>query len=264
MRAGDDMIIGSATSKEISGYAGDDTIHGGAGNDTLVGGTGKDNFIGGSGQDLVSFVGGTHEAVADMSLTTRGILDDGFGNVETMKTVEGLFGTVFGDSLTGNTQANLLLGDFGNDSLSGGAGNDTLDGGSSNDVLFGGSGADVLLGRAGLDTITGGADADIFVFADVTPILGADTITDMTHGVDKIKLNGAWSLQLSGTTLTADQFLAGAGADHAVKTQQVIIYDTATGDLYFDRDGSATVGAPVLIATLSNLPNLSFQDFLIL
>ena len=261
MRAGDDAIYGTSTSKEMSGYAGNDSIYGGAGNDTLIGGEGRDLFVGGNGTDIVSFVGAVHGAVADLSLTTKGISDDGFGNSETMRSIEGLYGTVFGDMFTGGSANELLVGDFGADTLSGGGGNDTVDGGSSDDLLSGGAGNDVLIGHSGLDTLTGGAGTDAFTFADITPTLGMDTITDMAQGVDKIRISSTWSSHLSGAALTAEQFRSGAGAVEAHTAQQLLIYDTATGDLYFDADGNGSVRSAVLFAHLSNIADLSFQDF---
>src|SRR5205814_7723102 len=73
---------------------------------------------------------------------------------------ENLDGSAFGDSLSGSTAANVILGVGGNDvtfggdrlavlagvagvagdgddTLAGGSGNDTVDGGSGNDVIFG-------------------------------------------------------------------------------------------------------------------------------
>jgi Ca2+-binding RTX toxin-like protein len=47
-------------------------------------------------------------------------------------------GTSGNDMLTGNGNANILIGGLGNDTLNGGAGNDRLTGGLGNDTLVGG------------------------------------------------------------------------------------------------------------------------------
>ncbi|MBU4572440.1 MAG: calcium-binding protein, partial [Desulfomicrobium sp.] len=60
--------------------------------------------------------------------------------------IENLTGTndtAHGDVLTGNNQANLLIGLDGDDTLSGGAGNDTLAGGAGADYLNGGLNSDM-------------------------------------------------------------------------------------------------------------------------
>lgn len=52
--SGDDVIIGSAASNELSGGAGNDTIRGGGGNDGLDGALGRDYLNGGLGVDSIS------------------------------------------------------------------------------------------------------------------------------------------------------------------------------------------------------------------
>jgi Ca2+-binding RTX toxin-like protein len=76
-------------------------------------------------------------------------------------------GTAENQTLTGGSDIDVLYGFGGDDVLSGGGGNDLIDGGTGN------------------DTLTGGSGADTFVFH---PGDGADTITDFTHGTDKIDL----------------------------------------------------------------------------
>jgi Ca2+-binding RTX toxin-like protein len=65
----------------------------------------------------------------------------------TVLRVENVVGSALGDTLTGNSDYNILLG---------GAGADTLNGGSGRDFLFGGSGADILHGGNGDDLLAGG------------------------------------------------------------------------------------------------------------
>lgn len=112
-----------------------------------------------------------------------------------------LVGDSGSDIIDGRSGADELLGVGGNDVLSGGSGDDRLDGGLGDDVLYGGDGNDRLFGRAGrdyliggqgLDTIIGGAGRDTFVLAENN---GFDVIRDFTDGIDKLGLVG--TLQFS-------------------------------------------------------------------
>ncbi|WP_137177419.1 cadherin-like domain-containing protein [Roseomonas sp. AR75] len=104
--------------------------------------------------------GNTRFTVTDAAET---ILEEQGGGNDTVETalktytlpaeIETLIGTERnGQSLTGNTLANTIIGNIGNDSLDGGAGNDILNGGAGNDVLTGGPGVDRLIGGANDDT----------------------------------------------------------------------------------------------------------------
>ncbi len=111
---------------------------------------------------------GGHAAVADLSLATSQILDDGFGNIETVKfgysevPEDGgrLAGTMFNDTFFGSAGDNIFWGNDGNDSLTGAGGNDELYGNSGRDTLLGGDGNDFLGGGSGKDQMNGGAGID--------------------------------------------------------------------------------------------------------
>ncbi|MCE8539371.1 hypothetical protein KBY27_18095 [Ruegeria pomeroyi] len=70
------------------------------------------------------------------------------------------------DSLTGDSDPELIVGQGGNDTLDGRDGNDTLDGGDGNDILIGAGGADELNGGSGFD-MASYADADAHVNLDL-------------------------------------------------------------------------------------------------
>jgi class 3 adenylate cyclase len=76
---------------------------------------------------------------------------------------------------------------------------DTLVGTSARDVLIGGGGNDKLTGGGGADRLTGGSGADTFIYTAAANSTSAtpDTITDFTHGSDKIDLTG-----ITGITAT--------------------------------------------------------------
>ena len=71
------------------------------------------------------------------------------------------------------------------------------------------------------------------------------------------------ALGATGTTLSADAFWAAAGATAGHDATDRIIYDTTTGALYYDADGSGR-GAAVQIAQLKAGQALSANDFLVI
>ncbi|WP_112310929.1 calcium-binding protein [Pseudogemmobacter bohemicus] len=141
-------ISGMAGNDTLFGRGGNDTLNGGDGDDMLHGGPGADSFIGGAGYDLVFYWDSPVGLSIDMVLW---MLSTGDAAGDIFTGIEGLAGTLFDDRITGNMQANSLMGLGGNDTLIGRSGNDTLNGGDGNDTLSGGLGADLLVGGDGID-----------------------------------------------------------------------------------------------------------------
>ena len=126
--------------------------------------------------------------------------------------------------------------------------------------LFGAEGSQTLDGGAGNDTLTGGAGADTFRIS--SPQHGADRIADFSAGVDRLELENAVFTQLADTgNLAAGHFVANITGT-AVDADDYIVYETDTGRLFYDADGSGS-GASVLIATLTGVPDLSVSDIFI-
>uniref|UniRef100_UPI003CD0C765 calcium-binding protein n=1 Tax=Lentibacter algarum TaxID=576131 RepID=UPI003CD0C765 len=155
----DDIITGSNQYLEgFVGEAGNDIIDGGDfWNDTLK--TGWDTidyrFEASRDDDTpVTPVGVT------VNLST-GIATDTFGDTDTLRHIDGIFGSHLDDVLIGNDRINYIMGEDGNDHLSGGSGDDNLKGGTGNDILNGGAGDDVIDGGAGRDWLYGGAGDDV-------------------------------------------------------------------------------------------------------
>lgn len=162
--------------------------------------------------------------------------------------------------LKGGNGNDTLIGGGGLDSLTGGLGADSLDGGIGNDRLFGGAGNDRLIGGAGADSLTGGADADVFV---LNQLKGVDHITDFTSGSDRISLSKATYVALGAKgALDPATFYAAAGATKGHLETDRVIYNTSTGALYYDADGSGA-GKAVQIAVLDSHPAMVYSDVLI-
>ena len=232
------VITGNAANNLLSGLGGDDTLDGGGGNDTLDGGAGNDTYVVDSTLDVLveAAAGGTDTVISTVSLTLA-------ENVDNL-----VLGGAAALNGSGNTAANVLTGNAANNQLAGQAGNDTLSGGLGNDTLNGGIGNDLLSGGAGLD---------LFVFNSLLAS-NVDTISDFAAG-DLFQLDRTIFTALSaGATLTAAEFLAGAGVATATNAQQRILHNTTSGALLYDADGNGTglalqfasvaVGAPISAA----------------
>jgi serralysin len=154
---------------------------------------------------------------------------------------------------TGNRLANVITGS---------AGANTLKGDLGNDVLTGGLGSDKLYGEAGKDTLTGGTGRDVFIFtAALNPHTNVDHITDFSHVYDTIQLaHGAFAALTHKGALSPAAFTLGA---HAHDESDRIIYNKATGALYYDSDG---VGghAQIEFAVLTHHPSIAANDFVVI
>ena len=151
----------------ILGNAADNTLDGGAGNDTLTGGAGNDVYVMSSGTDKIieaaGAAGGIDTVKSDVTVSMAP-----FANVENLL----LTGAANIDG-TGNTLANLIIGNSGNNTLDGGAGSDTLQGGGGIDILKGGAGNDFYLLDSATITIDEGTNKDT-----------GDTVRSATFDID--------------------------------------------------------------------------------
>ncbi len=158
-----DSITGNAVNNQFRGLRGDDTINGGAGQDRVR-------------YDRDASSGGGAGVTVNLALGTA---TDGFGNTDTLVSIEQVEGTALADTLTGG-DTNLGLGVSWE--LLGRAGNDTLTGGPFSTYFEPG---------AGNDTITGGSGgADQLSYSDFTNGVGVTldltkgTVTDPLGGTD--------------------------------------------------------------------------------
>jgi Ca2+-binding RTX toxin-like protein len=260
--AANDTLTGGADNDTISGGGGADQLSGGAGSDTLNGGAGKDSMIGGTGADLYLVGVGdriTEAPNAGLDTVRSSVSFTLSANVESL-TLLGT-GNVSG---AGNAASNSLSGNAGNNALDGRGGADNLKGAAGADTLIGGTGNDTLTGGAGSDALEGGDGADVFVFDTVPGTANADIVTDFSVGSDRIRLDDDVFTSLQLGSLAAPQFRAGAGLDTARDADDRILYNTTTGALFYDADGTGPL-TPVHFATLgvATHPVLSAADFLI-
>jgi Ca2+-binding RTX toxin-like protein len=235
------VLTGNGAANELFGGEGNDILRGGAGNDSLSGGPGNDTVNGGDGNDTARYFSAL--AGVTVSLPIDGAQNTGGAGIDTLLSIENLFGSKFADVLTGGSQANTLTGNAGDDTLTGGGGGDMLIGGSGN------------------DTLTGGGGGDTFQFD--TPLVAGEltTITDFAAGVDKVALASSVFTQAGAVgPLAGAAFFIGAAAHDA---SDRIIYNAGIGALLYDPDGAGGQAA-THFATVSQGLALSAGDFKII
>jgi serralysin len=141
------------------------------------------------------------------------------------------------------------------------AASQTLAGGAFDDTLSGLGGDDRLFGNGGNDVLTGGAGNDAFIFnTALNALTNVDTVADFNVAQDTMLLDNAVFTALTTTgTLASAAFFIGAAAHDA---DDRIIYDSATGALSYDPDGTGSITA-TQFATLSTGLALTNNDFTI-
>lgn len=292
--AGDDLLEGGDGKDLLAGGTGDDTLDGGAGNDVLSGGAGNNTLSGGDGKDTITSDDGndTIDGGTGNDKIASGAGDDTVDGGEGDDTIVAGAGN---DVINGGTGADKMTGGTGNDTYyvdnasdkvaeKAGEGTDTVistvsysiektavenltlsesasplnidaTGNKEDNILIGNSGDNVLNGKAGADTLTGGAGNDLFVFSNKAKD-GSDTVTDFHSGEDHLGFSGGVFKALA-TGITADNLVAGTAA---TTVDQHLIFDSNTGHLYYDADGSGSK-EQVLIVTLTGVSALHAADF---
>jgi Ca2+-binding RTX toxin-like protein len=136
---------------------------------------------------------------------------------------------------------------------------------TGNDIrqwVRGNNGDNVLDGGGGIDTLFGMGGADAFRFSTALGAGNVDRIADFSVADDSIHLDDAIFTALTTLgTLDASAFkdiaLAARDADDR------ILYNSTTGSLFYDADGSASAFAPVKFAALSPGLALSAANFVV-
>ncbi len=220
-------LTGNELANVIYGNDGDNRLNGGAGADTLVGRAGNDMFfVDNAGDSIFEAAGqGNDRLFASVSYTLAA------GAEVELMTTDFHAGTA-AINLTGNALAN---------------------------TIYGNAGANVLDGKGGNDGLVGLGGADTFAFTTALGGGNVDAISDFVAGTDKIALDDAVFTGIGGT-LNANAFVIGTGAADA---DDRIIYNSTTGQLFYDADGNGA-GAAIQFATLSVGLALSASDFAVI
>jgi serralysin len=234
----DDVLTGDTDRNVLKGGAGNDKLYGLGENDGLYVGIGTDLADGGTAYDLVSYLGVPRGVTVDLDAPAANV---GEALGDTYISIEAAGGTNSADILRGDEVRNHLWGY---------KGDDTLDGRAGSDILIGGPGADVLTGGTGNDYFRyyGESDGGDRVL-DFRPVAGDKVQLAVKH-LDTTFVPGA--LPASGLV---------SGPTPAPSTgASVFLYDTDTGQLFLDLDGTGS--APkVELMTLVGIPPLAAKDF---
>lgn len=211
--------IGNGLENVIIGNSGDNLIDGGPRNDTLIGGAGNDIYLVRDAGDMVV------EAAGGGVDSVRAFI-----SYELAAEVENLY-----------IQTNVALNGRGN---------------ALNNIIVGNNAANVINGREGSDILTGQGGADSFVFDRAASTANADRITDFQVDTDRLLFARS---AYTGFAAGAFQATALAYSTAALDADDRLVYDGATGRLWYDADGSGT-GAQELVAVLTNRAAIDAGD----
>jgi Ca2+-binding RTX toxin-like protein len=221
-------LTGNAFVQEIWGNAGANRMRGGGGKDTLIGFGGNDIYFV-DDREVVVIEGannGRDLVYASVSYT-----------LTTGQEIEALLASSMSSTapidLTGNALAQEIWGSAGANRLDGGGGRDTL-------IGFGGN--------------------DVFAFTTALGSGNVDVLFDFASGIDTIALDDAVFAGLSQGSLASGAFVAGSAAQDA---DDRIIYNSATGQLFFDADGNGA-GAAIHFATVHVGTAVAPTDFIVI
>ncbi|MEJ1121257.1 M10 family metallopeptidase C-terminal domain-containing protein [Phyllobacterium sp. CCNWLW109] len=228
------LLHGNGGNNALYGLSGNDTIYGWIGNDILDGGVGSDTLDGGAGNDKY-YVDNIGDRVYEASNAGTDVVSSSITFAAGGQNIENIL-------LTGSASINAT-------------------GNALNNYLVGNSGANIISGGVGNDLLTGGEGRDAFHFSTApNSAANRDTITDFNVLADTIWLENAVFTTLVTGALAAAAFHIGAGAADA---SDRIIYNSATGGLFYDNNGAAT-GGSVQFATLSKDLAMTNADLLII
>ncbi|MEH1945124.1 MAG: calcium-binding protein [Nostoc sp.] len=246
--------------------SGNNTLNGGAGNDYLSATRSIANNLlsGGQGNDSIYISTISPDSVPDFSVTdlVTQTVDGGTGN-DLLSCYAGsyyLYNPIEGITSTFNATNNTGSITVGTNRISY-KNIERLDisGTQFNDLIVGSNGNDILTGGNGNDSLYGGAGTDTFVFNSFNQ--GTDRLYDFNPANEVIQVSATdFGGSLSSGSLKTSQFTIGTSATN---NTQRFIYNSATGGLFFDLDGSASGFTQVQFAQLDGGALLTKNNFVV-
>lgn len=282
-----DGLIGTTGNDKLIGTADDDVIDGNAGNDTIKAGEGHDVIYMGAGDDNVDAGNGDNLVFADVGLED---VNDGNDRIKAGSGDDFIASGTGNDNVRAGDGNNVVIGGSGDDIIITGAGDDIIDPdgyyvdegveSAGNDTIKTGAGNDVIFLGEGADKVWGGAGSDTFVFdklftptsetvfkQDGTKVTKSTVhrINDFDATVDKLGFDADEFASLAG--FTATNFVKGSGLSSASPNEtgvdDFLIYDTASGKLYYDEDGNGEGAAVLLGVVAGRMADLDASDIVI-
>lgn len=298
---------GAANNILASGGNGNDTFtidaSGDIGNSTLTGGAGADSYVitlGATGTDLITVsdylpedsvtlvtAGALSGVVTTINSTQITIANSNAGASDILTlsttgsdTIAGTFSGTAGiigwnnssttNTVTGGTNADLLLSDAGSDVLNGGAGADTIFGGAGNDTIDAGTGAtaDAITAGSGDDSVTihnatqasiaGGTGTDTLTIASIlaeTYHIGhaSTVINGFEHFVvGETLAAAAATVAIDADLTTGTDVVAGStvtlDASSIASTSSLAMTDAGDANVHLSITGSAGADSIILDA----------------
>jgi len=289
--------------ENIRGSDFDDIMVGSANNDVFEGRAGTDSIDGGAGFDRVEFTNAIDGVTVNLSLGSLQVVDDGWGNTETLVSIESVRGSIHNDVLTGSGANEFFDGRAGDDDIDGGGGFDGVGYTGATGQVFVDLSAGTATGADGSDTLTGienvigsfyddsltgddgnnrlqGAASNLWTYANT----GTDDSDTLTGGAgnDTFVFNSALDASFNMDTITDfvsgqdkieldDAIFAGllVGAGNAANFLVGAAALDANDYLIYDAGAlyydadGSGAGAAVQFALLSGVPTLAASDFII-
>ena len=242
-----DTVLAAGGNDLVRAGAGKDFVLGGSGSDTLFGGDGGDRLSDGAGFDLVLAEGG-NDLISVSGAASENFYHGGLGR-------DTLSYRALSDRLTIDLAERTTT--AANGRSDGLRGIENVEGGQLRDTIRGDDRDNRLDGRQGNDLMLGGQGADSFVFSTaLTAATNVDRLGDFEHLVDQLILS-ADAFSGLGAVVGRAELQFGTAATEA---EDRLIYDRATGRLYFDADGTGDQ-AQVLFAQFAAGTILTLADF---
>ena len=156
-----------------------------------------------------------------------------------------------------------ILGVKGNLAIARGTVIEAAVGGTKGDTIIGNDYANALYGNLGKDTLTGNGGEDFFVFDTKPGAANADTITDFITGEDHLVFNNKIFTKIGADGALAEAAFAANDTGSAGDRSDRIVYNTATGELFYDLDGSKA-GKAKLVAVIDAGLDLGADDVFVI